>query len=107
MNKKLFPLYTITLLLMVLPVVASAQSGAPSIDVDGILGRIKELLLIIFNGLVIIMVIYTGIKYLTAKGEPSKINEANKALMWTTIGIGVGLLANSANALIKNLLGIS
>ncbi len=99
-NKKVFSLSIITLSLVVLPIIANAQS----IDVGSILTRITDILLTIFYGLIIIMFVYAGIKYLTARGEASKIAEANKALIWAVVGVAVGLLAPLASRLVSNLL---
>ena len=52
------------------------------------------------------MVVFAGFKYLTARGEPSKIQEANKALIWALVGVAVGLLANSASGIVNWLLGL-
>lgn len=60
----------------------------------------------VFIGLVIAMVIWAGILYVTARGEPGKISKANSALMWAVIGVIVGVLAFSAEGIIKTLLGL-
>lgn len=96
MNKKISSILFTALSLSVLPLITFAQ-----IDVAGILGRVEGLFWQIFDGLVIIMVVYAGIKYLTAKGEPGKIAEANKALVWALIGVAVGILAQFSSGIIS------
>ncbi|OGZ66980.1 MAG: hypothetical protein A3D35_01795 [Candidatus Staskawiczbacteria bacterium RIFCSPHIGHO2_02_FULL_34_9] len=100
MNKKEL-YYTVIISLALLPIVISAQVP---INVPNILNNVKIILFQVFNGLVVIMVVYAAIKYLTAKGEPSKIAEANKALTWAVVGVAVGLLANFASAFVNWLL---
>ena len=61
----------------------------------------------VFLTAVVVMVIWIGFLFLTAKGEPSKISQATKSLMWVVIGVAVALLAFSAVVTIRNLLGIT
>ena len=99
MNKKLASLFIFTALL-ILPFIALAQVP-PDQVVGNILTRIKNILFIIFDGIVIIMFVFAGIKYLTAKGDPGKINDANKALIWAMVGVAVGILANFASGIVN------
>ena len=84
--------------LLAFPVLVYAQ--AP-IDVGAILGRIEGILWTVFGGLTIIMIVVAGIFYLTAKGDPGKVDRANKALIWAAVGVTVGILAYSAEAIIS------
>lgn len=106
-NKKLIPLFTLTILLvfLVLPIIVEA-SGHPPINVVAILGRVQTVFFNIFNGLIIIMVVWAGFLYLTARGEPSKVTAANKALIWAVVGVAVGLLANTISGIVAWLVGI-
>ncbi len=90
MNKKLFPLFTLTILLVLLSLPVIAQA----INIVDIMGRIQKVLNDIYYGLVIMMTVIVGILYLTARGDPSRVTAANKALIWTIVGVAVGLLAN-------------
>ena len=80
------------------------SQGGQFISVEGILCRITNILKIIFYGLVIIMFIIVGFLYLTAQGEPNKIQRANRALLWAIVGVVVGILSYSANVLVYNLI---
>ncbi len=100
MNKKSIPLFVLTLFL-VLPLIANAD-----IDVSNILTNIINVLWTIFDGIVVIVFIIAGIKYLTARGDPGKIQEANKAIIWGLVGVVVGVLANSAQGLIRKFLNL-
>ena len=46
--------------------------------------------------LVVFMLIFTGFKFVTARGDESKLTEAKSALFWTIIG---GLVLLGAEAL--------
>lgn len=61
----------------------------------------------VFITAVVVMFIWAGFKFLTAQGEPGKITEARKALIWAVVGVAVGIVAFSAYATIKYILGIS
>lgn len=102
LNKKLMPSFIITVLLflLVLPVIVKAQA-APPIDIVKILNNIKTVLFWIFDGLVVIMVVWAGVLYLVAHGDPSKVQAANKALVWALVGVAVGLLANFASGFVN------
>jgi hypothetical protein len=77
-------------------------------------GSIPELIALILNAVVMIgtpiavlFLIYGGFKYVTAKGNPNKISEANQYLMWTIVGIvillGAELLAEIVKGTIEQL----
>jgi len=80
---------------------ATVDTGPWPIDVLAIICRIIDLLWLIFVGLVIIMFIWAGILYLIAKGDPGKIQTANKVLIWATVGVAVGILAFSAYTIVN------
>ena len=51
-----------------------------------------------------VAIIYSGFKYLTAQGNPAKIAEANKGLMYVLIGTGVLLGAAAISSAIEGTL---
>ncbi len=73
------------------------------------IGSIEELLIALLNIFITLMIpvivffiIYAGFKYVTAQGNPSKIEEAHSTLLYAIIG-GVLILAAVAIAeIIKN-----
>lgn len=99
MNKKNFFVFLLVALLA-LPLFANAQP----INIGAILGRVKTILFVIFDAIAVIIVVYAGIKYLTARGDPTKVNEANKALIWGAVGVAVGLLAPFISGIVNWLL---
>ena len=56
---------------------------------------VRTVMLILFP-IVILMIVYTGFMFVKAQGNPQKIAEARRALMWTIIG---GMLVLGAYAL--------
>ena len=55
---------------------------------------------------VIIMFVLAGFKFLTAQGDPGKVAEANKAVIWGIGGIIVIILAFSILVVMRVTLGI-
>ena len=52
-------------------------------------------------GIVIILFIIAGLKFITAQGEPSKIGEARKMVLWGIIGVIVILISFSIIQIVK------
>ncbi len=61
----------------------------------------------VFVGLVFTMFIWAGVLFLTAQGDPGKLETARKAVIWAVVGVVVGIFAFSAYATIKWILGIA
>jgi len=90
-----------------------ASTGAPTIPVELKnplrVGSINELLVAILNIVMVLMVpvivfyiILAGLKYVTARGNATKVQEATMALTYAVIG-GVIILASVAiSQIIKN-----
>lgn len=53
-----------------------------------------------------LMVLIAGFLYMTGGGNPEKIKTAHKVLIWALVGIGIVLLANSAEVIIRSVLGV-
>ncbi|MBT6253676.1 hypothetical protein HOI83_00365 [Candidatus Uhrbacteria bacterium] len=80
------------IMVAVFPVVTSAATlynplGEASIP--QLIGRVIQLVLGISGSLALLMFVYGGLIWLTASGEPGKIEKGKKTLIWATIGIGV------------------
>lgn len=114
MNKiKLFPLLLI--FFTITPVFVFAQPNiiyppSPLPDIIGnIFLTITGILNIIASGFVIVMFVLTGFKYLTAHGDPSKVNEANRSLIWAFAGVAVLVISFTGGlivSLVQNSLGL-
>ena len=61
----------------------------------------------VFLTAVVVVGLWIGFMYLTAKGEPAKITQATTALVWLIVGVVVALLAFSLVETIKNLIGVT
>lgn len=77
-----------------------------ALNISAIIDRaINMVLWPIFLGAVVIMLIFAGFLFVTASGDPSKVSTAKKAVLWTIIGIVVGIAAFSAYGIIGGVIG--
>jgi len=80
-----------------LPVMALAQIGgnppAISLNLTTLGNRIANAVWIIFTAIAVIMFVVAGIMFLTAQGEPEKIQKARSSLIWGVAGIVVAVIA--------------
>jgi len=94
-----------SIILLSLPAIIMAQT------VQGIacavMSTATSSFLIVALGFIIIMFVLAGFKYLTAQGEPNKVQEANKAIVWGLVGIVVIVLAWQAVKIVQNTIGYS
>jgi len=58
-------------------------------------------------GVAVIMIIYSGLLFMTAAGDEEKVTKAKKALTWSLIGLAVLIMGKAWIALIKDILGVS
>lgn len=71
--------------------VAYASSGFESplkniTSLEDLLVAVLNSLIYILSPIIVVMIVMTGFKYVAAQGNPTKIAEAHRALMWTVVG---------------------
>lgn len=98
MNSKKILLISTTALF--LPLLAFAQTLASMAE------AVAAQVVLVATWIVVIMWVATGIIFLTAQGEPAKLNAGKTALFAAIAGTILIILANSAVALVKNSFGI-
>lgn len=75
--------------------------------VDSIQSLLVALLTVIwqvFAAIVVVCFIVSGVLFLTAQGDPGKLQKARSALIFGIVGIVVGILAFSIIGIITNVL---
>jgi hypothetical protein len=97
--------YLISLALLsalALPVFALAQ-GQPAggATLDSLVNGIKTAAWTIFGAVAVIAFVVAGILFLTAAGNPEKIQQARNAFLWGVAGVVVGILAYSIISIVQ------
>ncbi len=65
-------------------------TGEPGTTTNFVIGSIRNLLILVFSGVIILAIIYivvAGLKYIRSQGETDKIEEAQEAIKSVFIGI--------------------
>ncbi len=101
-------LIVLVLFFAIEPLISSAITIDPPTkdkNIQEILEKIWHYLYMVALALVPLMAIVAAFMFLTAGGNPEKINEAKNVLLWLVIGVVVVLLAGGIVQLIKKILG--
>lgn len=105
MKRNIFAL--LLLLLLAVPVTSFAGVTLPAIpagtaiDLSAIIQKVLELFWLLVATIVVIIFVTIGLMFLTAQGDPAKIEVARRAVIWGAVGVVVILLSFSVIALIK------
>jgi len=105
MNRKIFYIFIIGILL--LPNVIFADDFTPNTFIVDI---IESIIIYAWRAFVFITVVFfilAGISFLTAKGDPTKIETAKRFVIWGTVGIVATLIGFSMVAILNNTLNPS
>ena len=62
-------------------------------DQDGVVNTIINTALFIVGILSVIMIIYSGIRYVTAHGDKSQVESAKNTLMYAVVGLVISIVA--------------
>jgi len=89
--KKFLPF--VALVLLVLPLMASAVAVDPQSAICNVLQKVKMILASIGLGLAVIFLILGGIQYMTSQGDDEKATKAKKLIVNALIGIAIILAA--------------
>lgn len=104
-------LASISLVVLLLPVIALAQMegtapggyGTPPSSAQALVHAIENLVGLVFGAIAVIMFVIAGILFLTAQGQPEKVQTARQAFIWGVVGVVVGLVAFSIIAIISTI----
>jgi hypothetical protein len=55
-------------------------------------------------GLTVVMIVYAGIMFITASGDPERLTKAKAAVIWAVVGLVVAILAYSVPAIITEVI---
>lgn len=74
-------------------------------SLESFLTKILEIVIRIGTIVVILMLVYVGFMFVTARGEPGKLTTARQALLWTVVGALILLGAQAIAIGIKSTVG--
>ncbi len=101
--KRILP--TLALLaILASPIMVLAADPNPPQTLNALIAALKTPIWIIFGFIVLVCFIYAGIIFLTAGGNPDKIEKARSAVLYGVVGIVVGVIAYGILAIIQNIL---
>jgi len=111
MKKIILPLFLFSFLLVPALVAGQEPGEAPVYvetidDVIRIVERGANWLLGLVVVIAVVMIMYAGLKWMTAGGEEEKMSEARRVLTWALTGVGVALLARGLVEVIDQLVAI-
>ncbi len=70
------------------------------------LDNLETVTWVVFVFIVVMCFIIAGVIFLTAQGDPAKVKAARSAVLWGIIGVLVGILAFSAELIMRTALGV-
>lgn len=74
-------------------------------DLTALINDILNLVIQIGTPILVLAIIYVGFKFVLARGNPGKLDEAKEAFVWTLIGAAIVLGAFIISTIIKTTLG--
>jgi len=102
MKQKLFKLMPASLMAMVMPSITMADwtdgehaadsQGLPGGAISDIVMQLASWLLLLLGSIALIGFVISGILYLTASGDEERMEKAKKGMIYSIIGVIVGLL---------------
>ena len=109
MKKNLLSIFFLSTVFLSFAVEIYAIGGPPiiNLNITQIGLRLVNAVWVVFTIIAVIMFLVAGILFLTAQGQPEKIQQAKKAFLWGVAGIAVGILAFGIIRLTCNMLGTS
>lgn len=91
-----------------LPLTVNAQPLSPitgTADIIRALNNVKNLIWAIILVIVVIMFVWAGITFVTAEGNPNRIEQARNRVLYGIIGIIIALIAGGLITLINQIMG--
>ena len=84
--------------------VSSASSGA---DLPSIASTVVNTMLFIVGILAVVMIIFSGIRYITAHGDKGQVESAKNTLIYSIVGLVIAIVAYAIVSWVTGLFGTS
>jgi len=86
------------------PIPDPLDCGGQPCDFIGIVNKITDLLVTIVIPVATVMIIISGIQYMTSGGNEERANRAKKTLLYTIVGVAIVLVAKFIVGIIQEVL---
>lgn len=100
-----FILIFLFMAVLVLPAVTVAATPSSVDDLVGILGKIFDIFYKVFFAVAAFAIVYAAYLFIFSVGDPQKVDQARKMLIYSVIAIFVGLIALSIDDIIASFIG--
>jgi phosphoglycerol transferase MdoB-like AlkP superfamily enzyme len=93
--------------LLVLPVIVLAQEyTAPEVDIFDALNTLTDYLFTILLVVAVIFLIIAAFTFITASGDPAKVEKARNFVLYALIGVAVAVAAKGLVMLVQTIMGV-
>lgn len=72
-------------------------------NVQGFIAKVIDSAVLLLTPIIVIMILWTGFLFISARGNPEEIGNAKKALLYTLIGATIVLIAKGFSLAIKDI----
>jgi hypothetical protein len=105
-----FAIVAITPILATAALVPTAETGytrttLTQVGVEDAVDRITNYVFVILLIVAVIFLLLAGFQFVTAGGDPDKVNSARQNVMYAMIGVTVAILAKGIVALVRGVVG--
>ena len=76
----------------------------PDSNVENAIGKITNWFFVVVLCVAVIFLLVAGFQFITASGDPDKVNSARQNVMYAMVGVAVAVLAKGIVSLIQGLL---
>jgi phosphoglycerol transferase MdoB-like AlkP superfamily enzyme len=92
--------------LLVLPAIALAQmNAAPDVDIFQAMETLTNYLFTILLVVAVIFLIIAAFTFITASGDPAKVEKARNFVLYALIGVAVAVAAKGLVMLVQTIMG--
>lgn len=109
MKKIVLALTVLSVLALPVAALALDPSSPPTNAIPNLptaISAIETLIWVVFGAIAVITFVIAGILFLTAAGNPEKVQQARNAFLWGVAGIVVGIIAYSILIIIGSALNV-
>jgi hypothetical protein len=78
---------------------------APTLSVETAINNVTNWTFVFVLTIAVLFLIFAGFQFITAGGDPEKLNKARSSLFYGAIGVGVAVMARGLVSFVRGLLG--